>query len=265
MNYIILIILLFIILIIIFFYNKQLVEKMTTNKDINSVNIVISRYNEDVTWVNETPFLKYPVFLYNKGTNSNYGKVQNLKHYEELMNVGRESHTYLYHIIKNYDNLSDITVFLQGSTKSSNYKWQRTQLLMNKIENNKNNSSIISGDYYKDSISSELYNFKLDDYQSVTIENQNSNSIKLEPARIRPFGKWYANKFNDIKTYYLPYGGIIAISKNDIKQKSKKYYESLLQELSYSSNPEVGHYFERSWEAIFYPLNNPIYVNAGNI
>jgi hypothetical protein len=265
MNYILLIIL-SIILIIFFFYNKKTLENITADKDINSVNIVISRYNEDVTWVNETPFSKYPVFLYNKGINSNYGKVQNLKHYEELINVGRESHTYLYHIINNYDNLSDITLFLPGSANSTVYnKWQRTKLLMNKIENNKNNSSIIIGEYYKNSISSELYNFKLHDYQSTTIENKNSNSIKLEPARIRPFGKWYVNKFNDIKTYYLPYSGIIAISKNDIKQKSKKYYESLLQELSYSSNPEVGHYFERSWEAIFYPLNNPIYVNAGDI
>jgi hypothetical protein len=29
-----------------------------------------------------------------------------------------------------------------------------------------------------------------------------------------------------------------------------------MKHLETSSNPEVGHYIERSWAAIFYPMNN---------
>ena len=32
-----------------------------------------------------------------------------IKNIINLDNVGRESHTYLYHVINNYNNLSDIT------------------------------------------------------------------------------------------------------------------------------------------------------------
>ena len=36
-----------------------------------------------------------------------------------LPNIGREAHTYLYHIINNYDNLADINVFLPGSVDTT--------------------------------------------------------------------------------------------------------------------------------------------------
>jgi hypothetical protein len=236
------------------------------NKNIEpidkTVDIVVSRYNEDITWLNQDKISKYPVYLYNKGPNMYDGQINNLKKYEKLKNVGRESHTYLYHIINNYDNLSDVTVFLPGSTYSTNYnKGKRTNMLFDILETV--DSSIIIGAYHSNSVQKDLYNFKLDDYQSTTDENKKINpGLKLEPARIRPYGKWYYNKFNDIKTYYIPYSGIIAISKKDILQKPKSYYKSLLDELSYSSNPEVGHYFERSWEAIFYPLHKARYVDT---
>ena len=35
--------------------------------------------------------------------------------WERLPNVGRESHTYLHHIVANYDHLASVTVFTQGS------------------------------------------------------------------------------------------------------------------------------------------------------
>ena len=50
------------------------------------------------------------------------------------------------------------------------------------------------------------------------------------------------------------------VSRNDIRQHPKKYYQNFLDELSKSPNPEVGHYVERSWCAIFYPLNDVIFI-----
>lgn len=236
-----------------------------TVKSTKTVDIVVSRYNEDITWLNEGNASKYPVYLYNKGPNMYNGQINNLKEYMKLQNIGRESHTYLYHIVENYNNLSDITVFLPGSAYSTAYnKATRTNMILDMVADT--NNSIIIGAYHPNSVQKDLYSFKLENYKSTTTENNKINpNVKMELARIRPYGKWFENKFGNTKTYYIPYSGIIAISKRDILQKPKSYYKSLLSELSYSSNPEVGHYFERSWEAIFYPLHNANYVNATHL
>ena len=71
-----------------------------------SVELVIARYNEDINWLDKVKNKK--ITIYNKG-------IDNIKYKSiKLENIGRESHTYLTHIIENYDNLSDITIFSQG-------------------------------------------------------------------------------------------------------------------------------------------------------
>jgi hypothetical protein len=67
--------------------------------------LVVARYNEDLIWLSKVNNKK--ITIYNKGNNINYNNIK-------LPNIGRESHTYLTHIIKNYDNLADITIFTQG-------------------------------------------------------------------------------------------------------------------------------------------------------
>ena len=70
------------------------------------VELVIARYNEDISWLSKVKNMK--ITIYNKGED-NINK-KSIK----LPNIGRESHTYLTHIIDNYDNLADITIFSQG-------------------------------------------------------------------------------------------------------------------------------------------------------
>ena len=77
---------------------------------------------------------------------------------------------------------------------------------------------------------------------------------KLQLCRLRPYGKWYRYFFGNIKVNYYTYNGIFSIDKRDIIQHSKIKYETLLNTVSNSSNPEAGHYIERSWVAIFYPM-----------
>jgi hypothetical protein len=71
-----------------------------------SYNIVISRYNENLDWVNKLN--KEYVYIYNKGNTV----VENSTKRE---NIGREIETFLYHIIVNYDNLPDYLILLQGN------------------------------------------------------------------------------------------------------------------------------------------------------
>ena len=74
--------------------------------------IVVSRYNENLDWL-----LPYNdcVTVYNKGKDA-----VNLKTVHTLKNIGREGHTYLYHIIENYNALSDRITFIQGDSLPHN-------------------------------------------------------------------------------------------------------------------------------------------------
>jgi hypothetical protein len=73
--------------------------------------IVIARYNENLDWLKKIKKSKdLKITVYNKGPNDIDVP------FIPLPNIGRESHTYLYHIIHNYDNLADQTIFCQGDS-----------------------------------------------------------------------------------------------------------------------------------------------------
>ena len=69
-----------------------------------SKEIIIAKYKEDLSWIDNLKGFK--LSIYDKSDETNF--------YIKLENKGRESDTYLNHIIINYDNLSDINIFIQG-------------------------------------------------------------------------------------------------------------------------------------------------------
>ncbi len=77
--------------------------------------LVIARYNEDVQWLKD---VNLDTVVYNKGNDFNLQSIKGCKDKLQefkLPNVGRESHTLLHHIIKNYDDLCNTTIFLQAN------------------------------------------------------------------------------------------------------------------------------------------------------
>src|SRR5579864_9548182 len=70
---------------------------------------VIARYKEDIDWVGQ---LKIPYVIYNKGQDS--GCLRPKYNVVDRPNFGRESETFLHHIIENYEKLPDYLVMLQG-------------------------------------------------------------------------------------------------------------------------------------------------------
>ena len=99
----------------------------------------------------------------------------------------------------------------------------------------------------------------MDEYQSQNIQNRSLNpESNLELSEIRPFGRWFEYYFNGITIRNVTYWGIFSVDKRDILQHPKEYYDNLIKQLCNSSNPEVGHYFERAWCAVFYPMRHSI-------
>lgn len=83
------------------------------------IDIIISYYNscefENFLdyFINNIDY-DYKVIIYNKSNNVNYNC--NNCNIIKLNNVGREGETYLNHIIENYDNLNEYTLFIQDDT-----------------------------------------------------------------------------------------------------------------------------------------------------
>lgn len=70
-----------------------------------TIDLVVARYQEDLAWLRRVPRAVRRC-VYDKGGGTD-GAVA-------LPNVGREAHTYLHHIVSGYDQLADLTVFVQG-------------------------------------------------------------------------------------------------------------------------------------------------------
>ena len=75
------------------------------------VTMVCARYNENLEWL--VPVLSNCI-IYNKGENDLHYLPPQAK-VVRCENIGREGHTYVKHIIDNYENLSEIILFTQGN------------------------------------------------------------------------------------------------------------------------------------------------------
>jgi hypothetical protein len=241
-----------------FKYSTLYRELFQSNKEFECV---VARYNENTDWFKEEPFNHFDMICYNKGPKLPDNCFTETCKVVNLDNVGRCDHTYLYHIIKNYNNLADVTIFLPASCMDSHKKEFTFNVIKHVLETK---TTVLQGGILDD-VRSHLYNFTLDEWKATNKENIEVNHESLlEKSPIRPFGKWYdANFGSDLKVKVFCFYGIIAVAREHITQHPIERYEKLIKYLSNSSNPEAGHYMERSWGAIFYPYPESCIYNAG--
>jgi hypothetical protein len=131
------------------------------------------------------------------------------------------------------------------------YKYKKGIELIKQVEKNK--KSILLCNIQKN-VKENNYDFVINEYISTHEKNSKNPTMKL--SKIRPLGKWYEKFFGDNITTCFSHHAIFAMSKKDILKHPRGYYEKLIKELDDHFNPETGHYFERTWEAVFHPLDN---------
>lgn len=82
---------------------------------VSTLQLCIAHFNEDLSWLST-----------NASNCSVYSKSEPPEDPEpfanstRLPNIGRETHTYLTHIVRNYDSLPHVTLFLQGNIHDIN-------------------------------------------------------------------------------------------------------------------------------------------------
>ena len=209
-------------------------------------SLIIARYNEDLGWLKKHKDFK--IIVYNKGNKLEYEdeiKVVNLE------NLGRESHTWLYHIVNNYTNLDDINIFLQGNIDDLNCM-----------------SYLNPNDYIK---TIKKYGFSVSRFgllgplhwswnvginKDIRYKEQwKKNEISRSNIGFRHFSM---QLFPKIPLFVATsYGGCFAVKREQILQHNIIFYKRLLDILSKSKNPIEGHYMERLWCYIF-TKNKPL-------
>jgi hypothetical protein len=254
--------------------------------------IVIARYKEDLSWLKKIP-KSIKITVYNKGLDDiNYPSIK-------LPNIGRESHTYLYHIITNYNNLADQTIFCQGDSIF------HSPGFIDLIKNRKKFQPIqpLSAFYWPEGIKPFLfYNPPLPvlnatknlwiNNNPIHVEYLNSEFITCYPFtyyqnhfiklielmkklyNTKNILQFFINKFNlkNIDTndlFPVSYAGLFSVNKNVILDNSIDFYNNilsmLLYEVKYKNNKtpiDFGLFLEKLWLVIFnYKKYNSNYIH----
>jgi hypothetical protein len=197
--------------------------------------LIVARYNEDTEWVR-----KYVpnVVIYNKGSKENIDDTL-WPYVVDLPNVGREAHTFLWHIVHNYHNLSEVLVFLQ-----CNYS--------DHLEGTLGDLLTLEKDHSDNLIDSTIWNHNASYYEFRIREWKETN---LRPTTMNEcYGQWYERLFG--KSFPHDYtkvypGAIFSVKRDVVLRYPKELYESLLEEVSCDVAPEACHFMERTWSKMF--------------
>ena len=203
-------------------------------------SLIISRFDEDISWLEK--YKNFNIIIYNKG--KPLSKELNLR-VEEITNVGRESHTWLFHIIKNYKNLDEYNIFLQGRIDDLGCMAYQD---LNKYEKDLINKQfsvsrfgLLGPFHWGHNVGIE----KDPKYQ----KPWNNGEITRSKIGFRSYAKKY---FPEIPIFVsTSYGGCFGVSRNLILNYEIDFYKSLLNTVNQSSNPIESHYLERLWCYMF--------------
>ena len=203
-------------------------------------SLIISRFNENISWLEEIK--EFKIIIYNKGKQLSNKKFRKII---DLNNVGRESHTWLYHIVENYRDLDDINIFLQGRIDDLGcMAHQDPHDYLKGID--------------KTGFSASRYGLlgPLHWGWNVGIEKnkkykQQWDSKMISRSKIG-FKKFAKELFPEIPIIVpTSYGGCFAVKREIILQHNISFYRKLLDILSENKNPIEGHYMERLWCYLF--------------
>lgn len=226
-----------------------------------SYELVVARYQEDVSWLQEDQGAEMAhSLLYNKGP------PLGLSNEVSLVNVGRESHTYLHYLSTRYSSLPEVVVFTQGDASDHDHvsggRSHLEHLLAMRdhaaiFGKSKPHVTHYNGSAVADSSSP---------VGSSRTLNMFDSNFNLQPAFKMAtsyrggvplsFGDWFMTHIaasgtdypNPIRIYP---NALFAVHRELILQRPLEFYQGLLAHVEYCANPVEGHFLERSWYYVF--------------
>lgn len=190
-----------------------------------TVNIIIARYQEDISWSDQYSDHRT---VYNKGDSLDCK-------YIPLSLIGREAYTYMYHVVNNYNNLSDYTVFAQGHPfdHSPNFHEVVDNLLINGAEED----FIWLSTWLIDSGINSHKDSYLNGYE-MNFEDNFFKIFKDEQVR---------------HSFTFGSGAEFIVSKKSIQKRPLEFYRNILNLIEKENNIAglLPYQLERYWRVIF--------------
>ena len=214
---------------------------------VGTVRIVVSRYAEDLAWLNHPAFARHEILVVNKGAH----RPTRLPDHALVVsrpNVGKCDETFLWYCEQAYDDLTDTTVFLPGCCRRQRGKWAKTLALMRLVA--RGHRTVFLGSKSRD-LQRDMYDFRVDRWASADPQNRLANGdARVLPSAIRPFGPWWDVNMPGETGRFVVYQGIFAASRDAIRSNPRDRYSRLREQLATHRNPEAGHYVERVWATL---------------
>jgi len=242
-----------------------------------AVDVVVAHFNEDLSWISEYAAPGVAFRVYSKGAV--------FQGATPLPNVGRESHTYLTHIVRHYDELPPWTVFTQGAAPSWGYHGGDSS-------SGHLTDQIAFADYLvpfrggKDSLFAlsavtDLPRGIQSTRVGMLTDRLRDMSNDLCPAGgANGWSEWWFDAAHPHHTagqemldFYHQHvlqdgsspqdarrpltlafsqGARFAVSRQRIRSRTRAYYEALLREVSEEVDPLQGYFLEAMWHDVFH-------------
>jgi hypothetical protein len=212
------------------------------NQDVE-YDCVVAAYRENLDWLK--PDAGYLPGLPNVIVYAKHQDAQTQWPGSTLLpNVGRCDHTYLYHIVSNYNTLAPVTLFTTASAFEMKVKRLKLDLIiLPRLASLKYRALGYTIPPLK-SFTKPTWRARNADNFTPEI-HQTDNTV---PAEVRPYGKWWRVRFGKTPFPKLSYlSGVFAATREAIRGVPLEIWEALLKEHSVGENLEVGHFMELSW------------------
>jgi hypothetical protein len=197
-----------------------------------SLDLVVARYNENLNWLRRVPEA-FRVTIYDKSGEAESGTIA-------LPNVGREAHTYFWHVVQHYEQLADVTIFCQGRPFDHAYDFHQT--LRDLAE-----SPVINGFLPLGHI------VDTDDAQGRRLFTRWSKNEDGHELDMRGFHQALFQSCGP-EEYTFRLGAQFGVTRQLIQKRPRDFYQRALQ-VSIEF-PDAAHCFERSWPLVF-GIENP--------
>jgi hypothetical protein len=271
--------------------------------EASPVEVVVSHFNENLDWLSKLTSAeeKPRVSIYTKGQQPLH-ELESKMDVHQLPNVGREAHTYLNHIVKNFDNLADWTIFTQAGEPSFGYKGHQ-----------EGGGHLMAGDSFANYMTPDPSGARFVHTSGIHLPSMNHvlraafciNDKSVEggvtecPKEASQWTAWwdmghfydfvkskvesqggeealdfyrkYINPAHSGKDLTLSFaqGARFAVSRDKILSRPKEDYERLLAALAKDVDPYAGYFMEWMWSELFLghqePCTTPALPKAGAI
>jgi len=201
--------------------------------------IVIAHYNEDLERIK--PYAENAI-IYHKGSDD-FPKIK-CKKWIKLPNIGRESHTYLYHIVNNYDNLPHYTFFFQWWIEDHIEAWYVYPSFNNYMDEVKKHWFSCAQLFFLIKKNPQIV------YSQKFLDMIKSGSLKKSEYTFASFYKKLLNKNQKLLTPCF-LAANFWISNDLIRGRKFSFYKRALDLLPEHPNPEEWHFYERLRFSIF--------------